>query len=29
MIAISGYFMEKEKLYTDLSVSASARINMD
>ena len=29
MIAISGYFMEKEKLFTDLSVCASARINMD
>ena len=29
MIAISGYFMEKENLFTDLTVSASARINMD
>ena len=26
MIAMSGYFMEKEKLYTDLSATASARL---
>ena len=29
MIAMSGLFMEKEKLYTDLSIGAKARINMD
>jgi N6-L-threonylcarbamoyladenine synthase len=29
MIAISGYFMEKEKLFADLSVSAKARIPMN
>ncbi len=29
MIAMSGLFMEKEKLFTDLSIGAKARINMD